>query len=111
MPTRAHYIFKGWASSKTATEPQYKPGDYYTKNTAITLYAVWEPEIYTVNFDPNGGDGDVTSTKITYGNTMKMPNDITRQGYYLKGWSKDQDVYKRQIMRATHGILLSEKGK
>lgn len=90
MPTRAHYIFKGWASSKTATEPQYKPGDYYTKNTAITLYAVWEPEIYTVNFDPNGGDGDVTSTKITYGNTMKMPNDITRQGYYLKGWSKDQ---------------------
>ena len=41
MPTRAHYIFKGWASSKTATEPQYKPGDYYTKNTTITLYAVW----------------------------------------------------------------------
>lgn len=89
-PTREHYIFKGWASSKTATEPQYKSGEYYTKNTSITLYAVWEPEIYTIDFNPNGGEGETVSTKITYGNTMKMPNDIARQGYYLKGWSKNQ---------------------
>lgn len=90
-PTREHYIFKGWASSKTATEPQYKSGEYYTKNTSITLYAVWEPEIYTIDFNPNGGEGETVSTKITYGNTMKMPNDIARQGYYLKGWSKDKN--------------------
>lgn len=91
IPVRAHYIFKGWASSKTATEPQYKPGEYYTKNTAITLYAVWEPEVYTISFDPGNGEDEIVSTKITYGNTMKMPNDITYQGYYLKGWSKDKN--------------------
>lgn len=90
-PTREHYIFKGWASSKTATEPQYKSGEYYTKNTSITLYAVWEPEIYTIDFNPNGGEGETVSTKITYGNKMKMPNDVTYKGFYLKGWSKNQN--------------------
>lgn len=90
-PRKEHYVFKGWASSKTATEPQYKSGEYYTKNTSITLYAVWEPEIYTINFDPNGGNGETVSTKITYGNKMKMPNDIARPEYYLKGWSKDMN--------------------
>ena len=90
-PTKAHYVFKGWASSKNATEAQYQSGDMYIKNTPITLYAVWEPEIYTIKFDPNNGDNEIISTKITYGNTMKMPNDIAQAGYYLKGWSKDKN--------------------
>lgn len=90
-PTKVHYVFKGWASSKNATEAQYQSGDVYIKNTPITLYAVWEPEIYTIKFDPNNGDNEIISTKITYGNTMKMPNDIAQAGYYLKGWSKDKN--------------------
>ncbi|MGN0182563.1 MAG: InlB B-repeat-containing protein [Candidatus Ornithomonoglobus sp.] len=88
VPTRAHYIFKGWASSKTATQAQYQPGSAYTKNTKITLYAVWEPETYTINFDMNGGKGTAESTPITYGNSMKMPNTVVRESYYLKGWAK-----------------------
>lgn len=87
-PTKAHYIFKGWAANKSETEPQYLAGGMYTKNTRITLYAVWEPETYTINFDTNGGKGEVESTTITYGNTIKMPNTVVRDGYYLKGWSK-----------------------
>lgn len=42
QPTRQYYIFKGWATSSTATEAQYQPGDSYTANQATTLYAVWE---------------------------------------------------------------------
>lgn len=87
-PQRTGYIFKGWAPNKTATEPQYQSGGTYTKNTPITLYAVWEPEIYTISFDVNGGKGEVESTTITYGNTMKMPNTVIKEGSYLKGWSQ-----------------------
>lgn len=88
IPRRTGYIFKGWAPNRTSTEPQYLSGGSYTKNTKITLYAVWEPEIYTINFDVNGGKGETPSTTITYGNTMKMPNTVIREGYYLKGWSQ-----------------------
>lgn len=86
-PKRAHYIFKGWASSRTASEPQYQPGGAYDKNAKITLYAVWEPEVYTVNFDADGGKGDISDRMITYGDTMKMPNGVIKDGYYLKGWA------------------------
>lgn len=86
-PNRSHYIFKGWASSRTASEPQYQPGGAYDKNAKITLYAVWEPEVYTVNFDADGGKGDVSDRTITYGDTMKMPNGVIKDGYYLKGWA------------------------
>jgi uncharacterized repeat protein (TIGR02543 family) len=91
-PYREHYVFKGWASSKTATEAQYQPGGTYTKNTKITLYAVWEPETYTISFDINGGKGELSDTTITYGDTMKMPNTVVQDGYYLKGWAKSNSA-------------------
>ena len=42
IPVREGYRFLGWAASETAASPEYQPGDVYTANTDITLYAVWE---------------------------------------------------------------------
>ena len=43
-PTRNLYKFLGWSTSSTATsaDGNYDPGDSYTANAALTLYAVWE---------------------------------------------------------------------
>lgn len=41
-PTRENYNFLGWASSPTSSIPIYQPGDVYSANSSITLYAVWE---------------------------------------------------------------------
>ncbi len=91
-PTKEGHIFKGWASSKNALEAQYQPGGSYTKNAKITLYAIWEPEIYTVTYDVNGGIGSVASELVTYGNTIKMPNSIVKEYAYLKGWSTNKNA-------------------
>ena len=41
-PTRANYSFDGWATSSSATSPDYSPGDTIRVTSAITtLYAVW----------------------------------------------------------------------
>lgn len=40
-PVRDNHIFKGWATSATATEAQYQPGDTITISADTTLYAVW----------------------------------------------------------------------
>jgi len=87
IPTKSHHVFKGWARSKNATIAEYQPGDTYERNVKITLYAVWEPEAYIIKFDANGGKGEITDTTITYGDTIRIPNNIVKDGYYLKGWS------------------------
>ena len=43
-PTRNGYIFKGWAASNTAVVSEYQPGESYTANAAVTLYAVWQKD-------------------------------------------------------------------
>ena len=91
-PSKPHYVFKGWASSRTADVPQYQPGGFYSKNSKIILYAVWEPETYNVKFDLNGGKGECADRTITYGDTAKMPNSAVKDGFYLKGWSAQKNA-------------------
>ena len=40
-PRRTGYTFLGWSMSSTATTATYSPGDTYTNNGRVTLYAVW----------------------------------------------------------------------
>ena len=47
------------SSRKTLTENgavAYAPGATYTAEEAVTLYAVWEINTYTVTYDANGGE-------------------------------------------------------
>ena len=41
IPARDGYNFLGWSTSASG-EVEYAPGDSYTKNESVTLYAVWE---------------------------------------------------------------------
>lgn len=45
-PTRTGYTFEGWATLPNGTVAQFKPGDTFTLNQDITLYAVWEEALY-----------------------------------------------------------------
>lgn len=42
IPTRNGYTFLGWSPNSAATSATYQPGDGYSKNASITLYAIWE---------------------------------------------------------------------
>ncbi len=88
-PKKKGYNFLGWASSKTAVSPSYESGGRFNRNTNITLYAVWEPEVYDIHFDLDGGKGDIRDQKLTYGDTMRMPNSVINDGCYLRGWAKN----------------------
>lgn len=45
-PTRTGYTFEGWATLPNGTVAQFKPGDTFTLNQDITLYAIWEEALY-----------------------------------------------------------------
>ena len=52
-PTRPGYTFKYWGSSSTATSGV--SAGTYTPSQTITLYAVWEANLVSLIFNPNGG--------------------------------------------------------
>ena len=75
VPTRTNYNFVGWATSSTAATASYQAGGSYTKNSAATLYAVWElayskPRITNISVNrvnTNGqSDDQGTRCKVTF---------------------------------------------
>lgn len=88
-PTRTGYSFLGWSTSSTATSATYSAGGSYpsTSNAAVTLYAVWKANTYTVKYNANGGTGAPGNQTKTYGQTLTLSTTKpTRLNYNFKGW-------------------------
>lgn len=86
-PTRTGHSFQGWSTSKTGSVA-YAAGGSYTANAAVTLYAVWKANTYSVKFNANGGTGAPSAQTKTYGVVLKLSSTIpTRDRYNFLGWS------------------------
>jgi len=96
-PTRGEgYIFKGWATTASATAPQYQPGAAYTGNAALSLYAVWQPVTYQLAFHTRSNTDDVLTFRTYHdkpfplGNILAcFPAALTRESCVLLGWSEN----------------------
>lgn len=89
-PTRTGYSFLGWATSATATaaNSSYDPGDTYSANAPLTLYAVWKANTYAVTYNANGGSGAPSAQTKTYGVSLKLQTSTpTRANYNFLGWA------------------------
>lgn len=92
--SRVGYEFKGWASSQLADEGEYAAGSNYTPSDTITLYAVWSRNLYPVNYDANGGNGDPMETDwVHYGDNFKPKTCLFKRepGYSFKIWNESAD--------------------
>ncbi len=86
-PTRTGYSFQGWATSASGSVA-YSSGASYTANAAVTLYAVWKANTYTVTYNANGGTGAPAKQTKTYGKTLTLSTvKPTRTNYNFKGWA------------------------
>lgn len=91
-PTRKGYTFLGWGVHKKSSLPAYMPGEVYTKNADVTLYAVWKAAAYSIKYDKNGGTGTMYTTKTKYGETAVLRNNrFKREGYKFAGWNTKAD--------------------
>lgn len=55
VPTRTGYTFLGWGTTANATAASYQPGDMYSVDGSIILYAVWQKNTYTITFSSGEG--------------------------------------------------------
>lgn len=84
-PTKTGYTFGGWYTEEACT----KLYDFDTSvQNALTLYAKWTINQYTITFKPENGDEDKTITQ-NYGTAVTAPANPTRTGYTFTGWDRE----------------------
>jgi len=59
----SRYEFAGWSTDKNAKTAMYQPGDVYTDNVSVTLYAVWM-ENKKFSFPPPQQSEDIEALKV-----------------------------------------------
>lgn len=88
---RAGYIFQGWSLSKTGNV-EYINGSNIILENNLNLFAVWKedsnPVIYTVIFNSNGGQGNMSAQQFNQGEEKALSlNLFTFSGRQFLGWS------------------------
>lgn len=86
-PTRTGYSFKNWNTAANGSGTSYASGGSYTDNAAVTLYAQWTANTYTVKYNANGGSNAPGNQTKTYGVALTLSSTKpTRTNYTFKGW-------------------------
>jgi len=89
--TRVGWRFTGWNTQANGSGTAFAPGAGYDTTTALSLFAQWSPQSYTITYNSNAatrGSAPETAT-LTTGiefRTAAKPEDLTRTGYTFDGW-------------------------
>gem|GEM_PF-4172220 len=95
--TRKGYTFTGWNTRADGSGTFYDDTEAVNNLTgkdsaAVTLYAQWKVNSYTIKFSANGGTGTMAAKKMTYGKSAALTaNAFTRKGYTFTGWNTKAD--------------------
>lgn len=76
------------------TEILYPLYHYKMPYQNVTLFAVWEPDMFTVTYNSNGGTGQVSRAEVKYGDSVPLPTDIPvyKDGLFLSGWAQSESA-------------------
>lgn len=83
------YKLVGFSDNVEINYPLY---DYLMPSNNVTLYAVWEPQTYTVTYNSNGGTGSLSRAEVKYGEAVPMPTEVSIYNgkNVLSGWSTSE---------------------
>jgi uncharacterized repeat protein (TIGR02543 family) len=85
--TKTGYSFGGWNTEVNGSGDAYTAGGTYNVDAAVTLYAQWAPQSYTVTFDSNGGNApSPTSKSVTFDAGYGTLASTDRADYIFVGW-------------------------
>ena len=104
-PTRTGYTFGTWNTAANGSGTSYASGGTVaaSMNTAMTLYAQWTANTYTISFNANGGVGAPSSISKTYGQSVTLPTDKpTRIGHTFLGWALSSSAETAQWLAGSN---------
>jgi hypothetical protein len=83
---RDGYSPLNWNTSPYGTGTVYDERATITPTSDMILYAQWEANEYTLQFNPLGGSVDYNSKKVTFDALIGELPFPKREGYIFKGW-------------------------
>ena len=98
--TKPGYTFAGWNTAADGTGTAYTnrqttPNVTTENGGAVTLYAQWTANSYTVKFDGNGAEGTMADQSFTYDVEQALTaNGFTKTGYTFAGWKLGDTTYE-----------------
>ncbi len=93
--TKTGYTFAGWATNETKDVVAFENGATVSNLTTKadvtnTLSAVWSPNTYTLTFEADGGEGEMTTTNFTYDVEYDLPSNVfTKIGFSFACWTNE----------------------
>lgn len=89
--SRKGYKLLGFSDNTDIVYPLY---DYKMPYENVKMFAVWEPDIFTVTYNSNGGTGQLSRAEVRYGDSVPLPKDVSiyRDGLFLTGWAKTDNA-------------------
>jgi uncharacterized repeat protein (TIGR02543 family) len=105
--TLTGWTFKGWATSVNG-DVVYTNGQSVTKavvSDAVTLYAKWEANGYTITYDSNmpiNAGGTISGSTVTSSHVYDVDKVLTANGYQLTGWT-----FKGWATSSTDAVIYS----
>jgi len=90
------YTRSKWINSDGVSASSWNVGALVSNGTLVAgeelvAFANWQPNTYTLTFDPNGGTCSTTTKTVTYGTTYTDLPTPTRANYNFRGWAADFD--------------------
>ncbi len=114
---RTGYEISHWNTSPTGSGVNYYAGGVYAGGASLTLYAQWEPAVYKITLDWNGGENNqsaLTEIYVKYGEgvysnasattpltSLSTSNLPRRQGFYLVGYYTANSTMSTCLITAT----------
>ena len=96
--TKTGYTFTGWNTQSDGGGTAYTDGQMVSnltpeKEGAVTLFAQWRANNYTIQFNGNTADGGNTPEQsMTYDQAADLTaNGYTKTGYTFAGWNTQSD--------------------
>ncbi len=91
-PSKEGFDFICWNTEQDGSGIDYQPGQTYTKNEHLILYAKWDRHKYNVVYDLNGGSAGPRSEVKYYDIALYIsPFEAARNGYTFLGWNTSRD--------------------
>ena len=119
IPTKYGYTFKGWNKDSSATTAEYQAGssynltEYASRGQTLTIYAVWEINYYSLEYNANGGENAPESVNIiAWQENYKLSSSTpTREGYDFLGWSTNSSATTAEYQAGSSYNLSSHTTK
>ena len=90
--SKTGYTLDSWNTNSAGSGTKYALSASYTTDAALTLYAQWKINTYTITYNANNGSGAPAAQTKTYGETLTLSSTKpTRTGYTFQNWNTKAD--------------------